>query len=423
AAMITPGGSYYYSYDPNGNVSDLTDSTGATQWAYSYEPFGLIRSATNVSGSGPTNPFQYAGQYTDSGTSLSDMRARQYDPNTGTFLSMDPDGQQTTLSSSLYVYGSDSPLVYSDPSGLGIISALEGIGSDILNGAGEVSYAIGDAATAVANAVNSVVVQPTVQLAKTDFNCMTGNGAGAGACTAAALQTGLMLLPGVKAVSVGVDALATSTSLFRASLRETASNIGSAISDGLYKFGADEAESLEPGATIGRGATEDTGPVGPIADTQPTQAVSQRISQVTPEPNFAGDTASSTESGIPESVFRGDTRSPSEIEAAGGFQPRAPGSPTSLEDYVLRNEPSNYVGASKLPEGAAGPQFSGPGGYVYEVSTKGLSPIDVNAALGPHVFSAENEVAFPGGIPFENILRAYEVHDPFVLGPEVPAWP
>jgi hypothetical protein len=81
------------------------------------------------------------------------------------------------------------------------------------------------------------------------------------------------------------------------------------------------------------------------------------------------------------------------------------------------------VGSSKLPEIAASPTFSGPGNYVYEISTKGLSPIDVNAALGPHSFYYEHELAFPGGIPFENILRAFEIREPNVLGPEVPDWP
>jgi large repetitive protein len=136
-------------------------------------------------------------------------------------------------------------------------------------------------------------------------------------------------------------------------------------------------------------------------------------------PEDAGLGASS----VPRTAFRGDTRSPSEVEAAGGFQPRAPGSSTSLREYVFNSTPSNFVGASKLPELAAGPAFSGPGNYVYEVSTEGLSPIDVNAELGSHIFAAEHELAFPGGIPFGNILRAFKIQEPFVLGPEVPGWP
>ncbi len=45
-------------------------------------------------------------------------------------------------------------------------------------------------------------------------------------------------------IARGADAVAANTSLFRASLRETASNIGSAVSDGLYKVAADETGSF-----------------------------------------------------------------------------------------------------------------------------------------------------------------------------------
>src|SRR5439155_23423219 len=37
-SLTTPANTYYYHYDQLGSVTNLTNSTGATQWTYSYEP-------------------------------------------------------------------------------------------------------------------------------------------------------------------------------------------------------------------------------------------------------------------------------------------------------------------------------------------------------------------------------------------------
>jgi hypothetical protein len=45
------------------------------------------------------------------------------------------------------------------------------------------------------------------------------------------------------------------------------------------------------------------------------------------------------------------------------------------------------------------------GGYVYRIDSSGLTTIDVNAELGAaSPYPDEEEIAVPGGIPYESIL-------------------
>ena len=116
-SMTTTAGSFYYHYDPLGNVANLTDSSGTTQWTYSYEPYGNPLTTTQNAGSAPTNPIRYTGQYRDT-TGLYNLRARQYDPNTGRFNESDPSpAGLTNPYAAAYIYGADAPTVQGDPSG------------------------------------------------------------------------------------------------------------------------------------------------------------------------------------------------------------------------------------------------------------------------------------------------------------------
>ncbi len=411
-SMVTPGGSYYYSYDAYGNAADLTVSTGATQWAYSYEPFGRIRSATNVSGNAPVNPFQFAGQYTDSGTGLSDMRARNYDPNTGAFLSEDPAGQSTTLTSSPYAYAGDLPLVYDDPSGLWFGSSVVGsVVNTAISVGGNVEYAIGDTATAVGHVLNTAVVEPTVQLAKTDYNCMTGNGGGASACTAAAVETGLMVLPMVGGIARGVDAVAASTSLFRASLRETASNIGSAVSDGLYKLASDQTGEFNPSATLGRGDTEDASFASSraIADTPPMQSVSQPISEAAPKqasvsPDETGSANFAAEDGE-TTILRGVADDHHAFEDALQGIAR-PGDPLGHADPLLHNEGFSYN--SRLTSWTTDPSVAaeraGPNGVILRSTLEEMQRRGVPIIPSPDAYE-ESEILLEGVIPGLEVTR------------------
>ncbi|MBI2767785.1 MAG: hypothetical protein HYX53_17960 [Chloroflexi bacterium] len=107
------GGSwYYYLADGLGSTITTVDSAGAVVNAYTYDGYGKT---TAASGS-QANEFQFAGQQTD-GTGLQYLRARYYDPDTGTFLSRDPLAASPTWTTSSYTYALSSPVNYADPTG------------------------------------------------------------------------------------------------------------------------------------------------------------------------------------------------------------------------------------------------------------------------------------------------------------------
>ena len=109
----TSTNAWYYHYDPLGSVRNVT-STGTTQLTYDYEPYGTIRTSCGTS---PTNLLKFTGEYNDP-TGLYHLRARQYDPVSGRFLTVDPAGQSpggTAITP--YGYVAARPTLMADPSG------------------------------------------------------------------------------------------------------------------------------------------------------------------------------------------------------------------------------------------------------------------------------------------------------------------
>ncbi len=115
-SMNSGGSDYYYLYDSQGSVVNVTSATGATEWTYSYEPFGATRTQTKNDPNAPSNPMQYSGELRDPTTGLYDLRARQYDSSTGRFLSQDPLATNGPTGGT-YVYANDNPNIYNDPTG------------------------------------------------------------------------------------------------------------------------------------------------------------------------------------------------------------------------------------------------------------------------------------------------------------------
>lgn len=112
-------GSYYHA-DGQGNIVELTDSTGVAA-AYRYTAFGSISSQTGSQAS--LNPYRYGGAYgvADRNTGNLDMRNRFYDPALGRFTQRDPLGLRGN-DANVYRYGYNNPLSYSDPSGLSVFA-------------------------------------------------------------------------------------------------------------------------------------------------------------------------------------------------------------------------------------------------------------------------------------------------------------
>ncbi len=128
----------YLSGDALGTVLALSSSAGAVQRTATYQPFGSGQTASQIAPASPANPMAFTGQYQDL-TGLYHLGARQYDPGTGRFLTMDPVsaavGDPYVAS---YVYVRDSPGGSVDPSGrCGETMALavlgpEGVGAGAL---------------------------------------------------------------------------------------------------------------------------------------------------------------------------------------------------------------------------------------------------------------------------------------------------
>jgi RHS repeat-associated protein len=99
----------YHHADGLGSIVALTSAGGTVTERHVYTPFGV---ADSTAGS----PYQFAGRRLDAETGLYYQRARYYAPMLGRFLQMDPIGTAGGLN--LYAYVGNSPLNFTDPSGL-----------------------------------------------------------------------------------------------------------------------------------------------------------------------------------------------------------------------------------------------------------------------------------------------------------------
>jgi RHS repeat-associated protein len=100
----------YMHHDQQGTTRLLTGSTGAAEASFTYDAYGNLTGHTGTA----TTPLGYDGQYTSSDTGLIYLRAREYDPTTGQFLSVDPDFETTEAA---YAYAADNPVANRDPTG------------------------------------------------------------------------------------------------------------------------------------------------------------------------------------------------------------------------------------------------------------------------------------------------------------------
>jgi RHS repeat-associated protein len=105
------GGVEYLHGDLLGSVRAITDGTGAVVGASAFDAFGSRTAHTGTADS----LFGFTGNWTDPDTGLVHLRARDYDPGTGQFLSVDPAVDATRQP---YAYTGNNPLLLTDPSGL-----------------------------------------------------------------------------------------------------------------------------------------------------------------------------------------------------------------------------------------------------------------------------------------------------------------
>lgn len=116
---VSEGGQTSYLHaDRLGSILATSSTSGDLGWSYRYDPFGTARSAAQLDPAASGSSYRFTGQVLDP-SGLYHLRARQYDPGTGRFVSTDP------LAAAIadpyvasYVYARNNPLRWTDPSGL-----------------------------------------------------------------------------------------------------------------------------------------------------------------------------------------------------------------------------------------------------------------------------------------------------------------
>ncbi|HSZ13812.1 MAG TPA: RHS repeat-associated core domain-containing protein [Solirubrobacteraceae bacterium] len=103
------GAALYLHHDQAGSTRLLTGSTGKVEGKCSYGAYGTPTCE------GTATPLGYDGQYISNDTGLIYLRARNYEPATAQFLSVDPRLAETRVP---YAYAEDNPMNLSDPTGL-----------------------------------------------------------------------------------------------------------------------------------------------------------------------------------------------------------------------------------------------------------------------------------------------------------------
>jgi RHS repeat-associated protein len=105
----------YYGFDAHENITFLTDATGTVTASYDYDAWGNLVAST---GSTPNSRF-YAGEELDADLGLINLRARQYRPDVGRFLTIDPvlGTLQNPISLNTHLYANGDSVNLVDPHG------------------------------------------------------------------------------------------------------------------------------------------------------------------------------------------------------------------------------------------------------------------------------------------------------------------
>lgn len=129
-------------------------SDGSVVQRIDYDEFGNVLNDSNPG----FQPFGFAGGLYDQDTKLLHFGAREYDPKTGRWLSLDPIGFKGG-SINLYEYSGNDPVNKIDPTGLNeFLDTLSEIGSQLVNGG---SKFVDEAKDIIKDAIKDIINQET----------------------------------------------------------------------------------------------------------------------------------------------------------------------------------------------------------------------------------------------------------------------
>ena len=125
---------FYFEKNLQGDIIGVYNSSGVGLISYMYDAWGncTVQYYSNGSSSPARyNPFRYRGYYFDSDLGLYYLNSRYYDPNTGRFISPEPnvytagfDSSSGLIAHNVYAYCANNPIKYSDPTGEFILTAI-----------------------------------------------------------------------------------------------------------------------------------------------------------------------------------------------------------------------------------------------------------------------------------------------------------
>ena len=120
------GNPVYYLTDAMGTTIGLADRSGTKVGDFRYDSFGNLREEWGGAIGSAGGDFRFQGQWLENSTGIYNFRARDYDAQTGMFLSrdaIDPMEQQPEAFNP-YQFAYNNPYIYSDPTGMFTIIEL-----------------------------------------------------------------------------------------------------------------------------------------------------------------------------------------------------------------------------------------------------------------------------------------------------------
>ncbi|HEX7183230.1 MAG TPA: RHS repeat-associated core domain-containing protein [Thermoanaerobaculia bacterium] len=190
----------FYLLDGQGSVRALTDESGSVTDTYDYDSFGNLLASTGST----ANERRYRGEWFDARMGLYSLRARYYDPATGRFTTSDPflGDPFAPVSLHRYLYANANPIAFHDPTGLfsmpsmmistAIMGTLQTLAIGMLKGA------------LLGVAINVVVTLIENYLSGRNLLSGLAHSAWSGAIFGALAGTGVLALPYVRAVAIGL---------------------------------------------------------------------------------------------------------------------------------------------------------------------------------------------------------------------------